>query len=296
MPKISVIVPVYNTEKYLCRCIDSILAQSFTDFELLLIDDGSKDSSGSICDDYVRKDNRVCTFHMENGGVSFARKIGVQNANGEFLIFVDSDDYVTNNALEILVSSCKERDEIIIAGCGDERILKSEEYVRGLLENRIPWGLWSKMYRSSLFDDEVCSVPRYYNIGEDLMVQLMLAARTDGSIRCIKETIYTLYNNPLSVTHTRQYSVEYEQNFITEICRLTRCFDFDVSASLFRLKMSSLRMLIWNGIRVSYDEPWVKELIDESQKIKTTTIDKMILAIPYNFICRLLLRIKDFVL
>ena len=92
--KISVIVPVYNTEKYLNKCLDSILAQTFTDFELLLIDDGSTDNSGKICDEYAAKDNRVKVFHKENGGVSRARNLGLDNASGEYLSFIDSDDYI----------------------------------------------------------------------------------------------------------------------------------------------------------------------------------------------------------
>ena len=98
-PKISVIVPVYNAEKYLRRCIDSILAQTFTDFELLLIDDGSKDKSGEICDEYARKDNRVRVFHKENGGVSSARNLGLDNAQGEWICFCDADDWVDDNWL-----------------------------------------------------------------------------------------------------------------------------------------------------------------------------------------------------
>lgn len=102
-PKISVIVPVYNTEKYLRRCIDSILAQTFIDFELLLIDDGSKDSSGAICDEYAAKDPRVRVFHKENGGVSSARNAGLANARGEWISFVDSDDWVDHNFLELVI-------------------------------------------------------------------------------------------------------------------------------------------------------------------------------------------------
>lgn len=93
-PKISVIVPVYNVEKYIPRCIDSILAQTFTDFKLLLIDDGSQDLSGKICDEYAKKDNRIKVFHKENGGVSSARNAGLDNAQGEWIIFVDSDDWI----------------------------------------------------------------------------------------------------------------------------------------------------------------------------------------------------------
>ncbi|MGN0202626.1 MAG: glycosyltransferase family 2 protein, partial [Candidatus Cryptobacteroides sp.] len=93
-PKISVIVPVYNAESTIRRCVDSILAQTFTDFECLLIDDGSKDRSGEICDEYAAKDSRVRVFHKENGGVSSARNVGLDNAKGEWVTFVDSDDWI----------------------------------------------------------------------------------------------------------------------------------------------------------------------------------------------------------
>ena len=100
MSKISIIVPVYNAEEYLHRCIDSILAQTFTDFELLLINDGSKDNSGVICDEYAALDNRVRVFHKENGGVSSARNMGLDNAKGEWITFVDSDDWLVHNIYE----------------------------------------------------------------------------------------------------------------------------------------------------------------------------------------------------
>ena len=96
-PKISIIVPVYNVEQYLPRCIDSILAQTFTDFEVLLVDDGSKDRSGAICDEYAAKDKRVKTFHKENGGVSSARNLGLDVAKGEWVSFIDADDYISND-------------------------------------------------------------------------------------------------------------------------------------------------------------------------------------------------------
>lgn len=100
MCKISVIVPVYNAEKYLHRCVDSILSQTFTDFELLLINDGSKDGSGAICDEYALKDSRVRVFHKKNGGVSSARNLGLVKAKGEWITFCDSDDFVYSCWLE----------------------------------------------------------------------------------------------------------------------------------------------------------------------------------------------------
>ena len=98
---ISVIVPVYKSEKYLPRCVDSILAQSYTDIELLLVNDGSPDNCGAICDEYAAKDNRVRVFHKENGGVSSARNLGLNNAQGEWITFVDSDDWIESDFFEI---------------------------------------------------------------------------------------------------------------------------------------------------------------------------------------------------
>lgn len=98
--EISVIVPVYKSESYLQRCLDSLLAQNFKDFEILLVDDGSPDRSGDICDEYAQKDSRVRVFHKQNGGVSSARNIGIDNAKGKWVTFIDSDDYVEQSYLD----------------------------------------------------------------------------------------------------------------------------------------------------------------------------------------------------
>ena len=102
MPTISVIVPVYKVEKYIHRCVDSILSQTFLDFELILVDDGSPDNSGAICDDYAAKDSRVRVIHKENGGLSSARHAGIDAAQGEYLFFLDSDDMINRNCLIFL--------------------------------------------------------------------------------------------------------------------------------------------------------------------------------------------------
>ena len=109
MPVISVIVPVYNVEKYLHRCVDSILAQTFTDFELILVDDGSPDNCGKICDEYAEKDSRIHVIHKVNGGLSDARNAGIDwafaNSNSEWVTFIDSDDWVDKYYLEYLYNS-----------------------------------------------------------------------------------------------------------------------------------------------------------------------------------------------
>lgn len=111
-PKLSIIIPIYNAEKYLRRCLDSVLNQTFTDWECLLIDDGSKDSSGTICDEYAKMDSRFLVFHKENGGVSTARNLGLDNANGEWITFSDSDDWLENKAFEEYVNN-------ILESCAD---------------------------------------------------------------------------------------------------------------------------------------------------------------------------------
>lgn len=109
MPLLSIIIPVYNTEDYLESCLNSILSQSMDDFEVLLIDDGSSDKSGRICNYYAGKDKRLKVFHKTNGGVSSARNIGIDNATGEWALFVDSDDLLFNDALAHL-TKCIEYD------------------------------------------------------------------------------------------------------------------------------------------------------------------------------------------
>lgn len=114
MPKVSVIIPVYNAEKYLRKCLDSVLAQSFADFEVLLINDGSTDGSGKICDDYAQKDARVKVFHKENGGVSSARNLGLDNATGDWIVFVDSDDYVEKNYFEVINNNLSQEIDVLV--------------------------------------------------------------------------------------------------------------------------------------------------------------------------------------
>lgn len=118
-PKISIIVPIYNAEKYLHRCIDSIISQTFTDFELLLINDGSKDNSGAICEKYATLDTRISIFHKENKGVGSARNMGLVNATGDYVMFVDSDDYMQPQMCEIMLTTLVETDADLVI-CGTE--------------------------------------------------------------------------------------------------------------------------------------------------------------------------------
>ena len=170
MAQVSIIVPVYQVEKYLRQCIDSILAQTFTDFELILVDDGSKDQSGTICDEYAGIDGRVRVIHKENGGLSDARNAGLEQAAGEYFMFVDSDDYIAPTMIERLYNSIQS-ESADIAACNfcyvfDKKEKKDfstdikAEVLRGkeifyYRKNDRSYGFWTvawnKLYKSETF-------------------------------------------------------------------------------------------------------------------------------------------------
>ena len=167
-PKISVIVPVYKAEKFLHRCVDSILAQSYTDFELLLVEDGSPDNSGVICDEYAAKDSRVRVFHKENGGVSSARNLGLDNAKGEWITFCDADDYVAPDWLSAYGKAMAENIDLAIQGfyiIDEGRAIKNElpqcqgytiedkrELITSLMRHGMYGYLWVKLFRRQLIE------------------------------------------------------------------------------------------------------------------------------------------------
>ena len=113
---ISVLIPVFNVERYLSRCIESVIKQTYKNIEIILIDDGSKDKSGKICDKYAKKDDRIRVIHKENEGVSVARNLGMDSANGEYIIFVDSDDWIEQQAVELLFSQLSLYDSDLAIG------------------------------------------------------------------------------------------------------------------------------------------------------------------------------------
>ena len=104
-PKVSILVPIYNVEKYLSRCIESVLSQDFRDYELILVDDGSPDRCPQICDEYAKKDSRIKVIHKKNGGLSDARNIGLDIATGEYVMFIDSDDFVDIDMMESMMNN-----------------------------------------------------------------------------------------------------------------------------------------------------------------------------------------------
>ena len=189
---ISIVVPVYNVEKYLRECVDSILAQTYPEFELLLIDDGATDSSGRICDEYAERDSRIRVFHKENGGLSDARNYGMDRIKGEYITFIDSDDLVGKDYLEILLRMAKEHKADISAlgtivfedggelpACtiSDDVIVETadEAILDMLLRKNFGLSAWGKLYASNLFNQIRFPVGKIY---EDLFTTPYVAKKS----------------------------------------------------------------------------------------------------------------------
>lgn len=172
---ISIIIPIYNVESYLRKCLDSIMEQSFSCFELLLINDGSTDASAQICQEYVEKDDRIRYFEKENGGVSSARNFGIKHSSGEYITFIDSDDWVEPNYLEILYKAMKEQDADIVvtnyytfreedamflfhvSEANEALVFQPNDsffnYMFSTFGTDIAWGsAWGKLYKKSVFE------------------------------------------------------------------------------------------------------------------------------------------------
>lgn len=196
---ISVIVPIFNAEKYLHRCIKRILAQDYTDYELLLINDGSTDNSGTICDEYAIKDNRIRVFHKENGGVSSARNWGLDNAIGEYIMFVDSDDYMLPGMLEVMLSTLESKKADLVV-CGttetgsgywrpiadvDYSINQLKENFVSLLHTELLSPPWNKIYKKEIIgSNRFCED---ISFGEDLLFNIQYLEKCEN-ISFIKES------------------------------------------------------------------------------------------------------------
>ena len=167
-PRISIIVPVYKVEAYLNKCIDSILNQTFENFELILVNDGSPDKCGEICEDYAKKDSRIRVFHKENGGQATARNFGIDIARGEYIGFVDSDDYIEPEMYEVLYNMCINdncdmvncsskiyfNNKIKVNGNGEKVIHSKKEAMRVVIEGLLyDECLWSKLIKKSVLKD-----------------------------------------------------------------------------------------------------------------------------------------------
>ena len=173
MPKVSIIVPVFNVEKYLTKCLESLVSQTFSDIEIILVNDGSTDDSKKICEKFASKDKRIIIINKENGGVSSARNLGIEHSKGKYISFVDSDDYIANDMIEFLVRNI-ERTDADISTCGhydcymnkdsikkyhfknsnESGVLSSHQALQeSLIGGKISLLPYDKLYKRELFDN-----------------------------------------------------------------------------------------------------------------------------------------------
>lgn len=216
MNMISVIVPIYKVEKYINRCIESLLNQTFSDFELILVDDGSPDHCGEICDDYGEKDNRVKVIHKENGGLSDARNAGFKAAKGEYVVFVDSDDWVAPAFLESLYIAIQGNDicecEIVrtstdsityLESNGETVLYSAQDALQMLILDRgFHQYVWNKMYKKSLIDDIHFEVGK---TNEDEFWTYQVFGRAERIVK-ISNVLYCYYQRDDSIMG-KQYNI-----------------------------------------------------------------------------------------
>lgn len=260
-PKISVIVPVYKAEKYLHRCVDSILAQTFTDFEVLLIDDGSPDRSGEICDEYAQKDSRVRVFHKENGGVSSARQCGIDNAQGKYTIHADPDDWVEPNMLEELYAKAEEDDadmvicdfffhkQQIIYKKQTPKNLAVKSLLRQYLAQELHGSMWNKLIRKEVYITYNVNFNLNMTLWEDLYV-ICCMLQHPIKVAYLNNAYYhydfSINDNSLVRTATEKglWSINYFITYFSDKLLIN-----DYHEEFYRLKLHAKKIAFVSGLR-----------------------------------------------
>ena len=224
MPKLSIIVPVYNTKKYLRECIDSILAQTFTDFELILVDDGSTDGSGAICDAYAVKDPRIQVIHQENGGVTRSRKVGASFSKGDYVTYVDSDDWIDSESyynmmlhiekyrvdIGMFAMTLEKKQPEVISNCVESGFFSKEKLLTEVYPHMlfdyssncsgIIMSLCNKIIRRELLMNAIAVIPDSLGYGEDAISGYLCALNASSAYIC-NDSLYHYRDNPDSISH-----------------------------------------------------------------------------------------------
>ena len=211
----SIIMPVYNAQHTLCRAVESVISQTFRDWELLLVDDGSNDDSGRICDEYAQKEARIRVIHQKNQGVSAARQTGIEAAQGEYVIHADADDWVEPTMLEALYRQAKEDDaDVVICDFYSNNGAKQTyckqqpsslvpiEILREMLQGRMFGALWHKLIRHSLYKKYDARFFRGINYCEDVLIWAQMLQHNELKIAYLSKAYYHYVMNPDSITHS----------------------------------------------------------------------------------------------
>lgn len=241
MPTISIIIPIYNSEKYLRRCLDSIKAQTFKDFEAILIDDGSTDSSGRICDEYASEDARFVVFHKPNGGVSSARNLALEMMQGEWVTFVDSDDLLEERGLEIYISHIADDIDCVAASyvktddnlnvlkspkCQIQRVINYEEalidFYKPIVSRHLNFYIWTRLFRSSIIKSNKLRFNEKIYIKEDGLFIVDFICQSKRSVYFTTEPVYIYIQHEESAMNKLEH--EYSPKYITDLDACILCY------------------------------------------------------------------------
>lgn len=293
---ISILVPVYNVEKYLPRCIDSVITQDFQDWELVLVDDGSPDKCGEICDEYAAKyPEKIKVIHKENGGVSSARLTSFQNANGEFLVFLDSDDWLLPNALSILYNAITSENGIDIVRSVVKRvsdngkewiehydiesdIIGENSFFESMSRYNISPYLHSGIYRSCLFKESVFQplIDNSISVGDDWIINYYISPQVKY-VKFINTPVYAYFLNTSSMMGGSVYGWEYYRKIekcmenINNVLGLKNSTDYIYKKAIRQLRFFFIPEIHFEKEKFSYIYNLIIEGIDKGF-IKTSDI------------------------
>lgn len=244
--KISILVPVYNVEQYLPRCIESVLSQDFQDWEMILVDDGSSDKSPQICDEFAEKDNRIKVIHKFNGGANSARLTGFEMSQGVYLMFLDSDDYLLPKALSILYNKIEEGYAIVkgndLRFNGDwnkiekprstgKEIFGHKEYLKSVLNYDLLPYLWGGLYKRDLFCSNVLRDNQDLQIGEDWITNISIWNKVNRYI-AVDYPVYAYFINDDSMMQNNVISFEYQKTMKDKIMKYIPTGDYELCAQV----------------------------------------------------------------
>ena len=296
-PKVSVIVPVYKVEKYLPECIDSILAQTFTDFELILVDDGSPDNSGKICDDYAARDSRIRVFHKENGGVTSARRLGVENARGEWVMFVDGDDVLLALALEVLIlfvsphvdlveGELATQNDPILTREWSHHIVDGLGYGEAIRKGVFGGGPWKKIVRKSLFfvPPLPLSIPRWMVYGEDTLMNFRIATKIRSAVK-VNAPVYHLRIRNESATKIFRMSMAYLLAWGGELKGLAKndCWESVINRFWVHFCANTFPDVYALAEDFDSNNPKMKEVISELLLLKSPSRKLRFCLLPFRY-------------
>lgn len=295
MPLISVIIPVYNASAYLSKCVESILTQQVSDLELLLVDDGSRDNSLAICNDYAAKDPRVKVISKENGGVSSARNCGLDNATGEWVTFVDSDDWLADGTLKACLPYMEEYEivrfatlDVFADGRTHKRKLRYaeswDEAFRQVVGHRTMIGVAGTLYRRRLFEEYGIRFDTNIIYGEDWLV-LATAMSHSKSVKTISDLYGYIYNRYNEASCSNTINIEKFIQSLVVVRKLREMLGEEYSNELKRSRCYRVGMLVkYFGCKATS-----KALTENCERIDIINIRDIFTAkLHFSLRCRLL--------